>query len=103
MERYKKYKIWIIILAAVAVIEAIMIFGLLVSRPKKRIVRIQPPHAPAVEIGKIAIVLDDWGYNLNNLPILKQIKYPMTLSILPNLAYSKRINQEGRALGCEII
>ncbi len=102
MQQHRRYKILVIILAAVAIIEAIAIFGLLVSRPKKRPSKVRPA-LPAVEKGKIAIVLDDWGYNLNNLSVLKQIRYPLTLSILPNLAYSKRINQEGRALGFEII
>jgi uncharacterized protein len=102
MERYRKYKIWIVILAVVAVIEAITIFELLVSRPKRRPMKVRPAAA-AVEKGKIAIVLDDWGYSLNNLTALRQIRFPLTLSILPNLAYSKRINQEGRALGFEVI
>ncbi len=105
MTKYKyqnKYKIWIIILAAVAIIEAIVIFGLAPSRPKRRMARV-PPAAPAVKIGKIAIVIDDWGYNLNNLDILRQIKYPLTLSVLPNLNYSKRISQEAHRRGFEVI
>jgi len=40
---------------------------------------------------KIAIVLDDWGYNLNNIKLLDSIGMPLTLSILPNLAYSYKI------------
>ena len=42
----------------------------------------------------IAIVIDDWGYNLNNLPALYSIKKPITLAILPNLKYSTKIAQE---------
>ncbi|MBI1975926.1 MAG: divergent polysaccharide deacetylase family protein [Candidatus Omnitrophica bacterium] len=44
------------------------------------------PHAP-----KIAFVLDDWGYNLNNLPVLNEIEIPMTLAILPHLRFSSKI------------
>jgi len=53
--------------------------------------------------GKIAIVLDDWGYNLNNLSILEEIKYPLTASVLPNIAYSQKVAQELRARGLEVI
>jgi len=102
MERHRRQKILIIVLAGIAIIEAIVIFGLLLSRPKRPAMKVRPA-APVVEKGRIAIVLDDWGYSLNNLAALRQIKYPLTLSILPNLAYSKRINQEGRALGFEVI
>lgn len=44
------------------------------------------PHAP-----QVAFVLDDWGYNLNNLPALKEIDVPMTLAILPHLRFSSQI------------
>ena len=43
---------------------------------------------------KIAIVLDDFGYNINNLKELFEINSPLTLSVLPNLPYSKRIARE---------
>lgn len=52
---------------------------------------------------KIAIILDDWGYNLNNLENLKQINLPMTLAVLPNLAYSQEIAQEAHLLNKEVI
>ncbi|PIQ89987.1 MAG: hypothetical protein COV72_00300 [Candidatus Omnitrophica bacterium CG11_big_fil_rev_8_21_14_0_20_42_13] len=50
---------------------------------------------------KIAIIIDDWGYNIKNLDILQTMRYPITLSILPNLAYSRRIDQEAHDLGFE--
>jgi uncharacterized protein len=103
MKNYRQYKIWIVVLAVISVIEAIAIFGLLASRPKKRILRPKRQAAPIAQKGMIAIVIDDWGYNINNLPVLKQIKSPLTLAVLPNLSYSKRINQEAHALGFEVI
>ncbi|MFA5095772.1 MAG: divergent polysaccharide deacetylase family protein [Candidatus Omnitrophota bacterium] len=57
---------------------------------------------PAIK-GRIAIVLDDWGYNLNNLRAVKEIKYPLTLAVLPDLAYSRRVADEFRARGFEVI
>jgi len=41
---------------------------------------------------KIAIVIDDWGYNLDNLELLNSIEIPITVSVLPNLRYSKDID-----------
>ncbi|TRZ48503.1 divergent polysaccharide deacetylase family protein [bacterium] len=76
------YKIAVFILTAVIIVQWIAIIKL---RPKKAL---EIAVIPAVK-GKIAIVLDDWGYNLNNLAALSQIKYPLTLSVLPNLGYSK--------------
>ncbi len=40
---------------------------------------------------QIAIVIDDWGYSLKNLPFLFEIEYPLTISILPNVIYSTEI------------
>lgn len=37
---------------------------------------------------KVAIVIDDWGYNLNNVELLSSISQKLTVAILPNLAYS---------------
>lgn len=52
---------------------------------------------------KVAFVLDDWGYNLQALPLLKEIDRPLTLAILPNLPYSERIAEEAFAEGKEIL
>lgn len=40
---------------------------------------------------RVAIVIDDWGYNLNNIGLLNSIEAPLTLAILPNLAFSGKI------------
>jgi len=71
--------------------------ALIAKRPKK-VVRPQP----AIK-GKIAIVLDDWGYNLNNLRAIEEIKYPLTASVLPNIAYSRRVAEELHSRGFEVI
>lgn len=43
---------------------------------------------------KIAIVLDDWGYNLTTLDMVWNLDIPITFSIIPNLPYSTRISNE---------
>lgn len=47
--------------------------------------------APKKPSAKVAIVLDDWGYNMNNMELLNSIEIPLTISVLPNLTYSYRI------------
>ncbi|MBI5144160.1 MAG: divergent polysaccharide deacetylase family protein [Candidatus Omnitrophica bacterium] len=52
---------------------------------------------------KVAVVMDDFGYNMNNIDEVFDIKRPITLSILPNLTYSTKIAQLGRLNGYEVI
>lgn len=53
--------------------------------------------------GRVAIVLDDWGYNSTDVPYLLEIKNPLTIAILPNLRYSKQIAEEARKNGYQVI
>jgi len=57
--------------------------------PKKA----QPEARP---LGRIAIVLDDFGYNYKNIKAIFNLDRPVTFSILPNLAYSGRISRDVR-------
>lgn len=96
MKKIGGYKIAVLVLSAIVVLETVLLayFGL--RRPKKM--------PPKVEIkGKIAIVIDDWGYNLNNLHFLEEIEYPITASILPHLGYSKSVALALKKHGAEII
>ena len=53
--------------------------------------------------GQIAIVIDDWGYSLNNFLIIEQIKQPLTCGVLPGLKNSNLVMQKLNNLGFEII
>jgi polysaccharide deacetylase 2 family uncharacterized protein YibQ len=90
----RKYLIIIILIAAITLI--ILIVAL--RKPALKIHKI-----PVSFKGKIAIVIDDWGYNLNNMPIVDGINHPFTASILPNLKYSKDVAAKLHARGFEII
>ncbi len=81
------------------------------SRPRPEAIR--PPPArqlrfplpkfrPAAR-ARVAIVIDDWGYNRKNLPLLTEIRRPLTLAVLPRLPFSTEVAGEGRRLGEEII
>jgi polysaccharide deacetylase 2 family uncharacterized protein YibQ len=97
MARNKRYIVTIIVLSLLVVIEGLFIFYLS-RRPFKRL-----PGALISPKPKIAIVLDDWGYNLHNLRIAEEIKQPLTMSVLPNLDYSRTVCEELHKRGFEII
>ncbi len=46
---------------------------------------------PSSSAGRIAIVLDDWGYHLESCGAIKDIPQPIAVAVLPGLAYSKAI------------
>lgn len=106
----KFYKITI---AVMAVIIAAQSFYIILSRKppkeKKPAVKVtveqktKTPKKPKTAKGTIAIVLDDWGYNLNNVSEVEDIPYPLTLSVLPNLAYSQKVANLLHKKGFEII
>lgn len=98
MERNQRYKIAILILSVVLVVESAALIFLLTRRPPKRVPKMALPIK-----GKIAIVIDDWGYNQDNLYILGQIKYPLTASVLPRLDYSKAVALELHNRGFQVI
>lgn len=52
---------------------------------------------------KVALVIDDWGYNLNNIVLLRSIDIPITLAILPNLEYSEEVTKETKFKNRQII
>lgn len=81
-----------------------------------------PAHPPAVPAGssarparinepgrifssapKVAIVLDDWGYNTKALRSALAIREPLTIAILPHLPYSTRVAEEAHAAGHQIM
>jgi len=73
---------------------ALILFPLHKKAPVKKILLLR---------GRIAIVIDDWGYSLNNLQIIEQIKQPLTCAILPGLRNSNTVMQKLNNLGFEII
>ena len=86
------YKIIIAVLLAIIVLQ-----WLFILEKHKR------PPVPSYHIkGKIAIIIDDWGYSLHNLPVASQIKQPFTAAILPNLPYSLRVAEALQEQGKEV-
>ncbi|MFA6356041.1 MAG: divergent polysaccharide deacetylase family protein [Candidatus Omnitrophota bacterium] len=61
------------------------------------------PAPPKAVRPKLAIVLDDWGYNTKNVDGVLKIKAPLTLSVLPALPYSTVVAEKARARGFQVI
>jgi polysaccharide deacetylase 2 family uncharacterized protein YibQ len=102
MEQNKAYKITTWVLALIVSLLTISMVSLCMRRPKAPP---QPPRQgenPPV-IARVAIVIDDMGYSLNNLEMISNIKYPLTFSILPSVTYSRPVAQELDNRGFEII
>lgn len=56
------------------------------------VVKIKPKSpVPHMKQGEIAIVLDDWGYQLSSCQTLKEIAAPIAVAILPGLEFSRQI------------
>ncbi|HNX81848.1 MAG TPA: divergent polysaccharide deacetylase family protein [Candidatus Omnitrophota bacterium] len=99
----KNNSLAVFILSVIVVIETVALLILGFPKPPHKVSPPAPPVAPVHKAGKIAIILDDWGYSLNNVEPLQNIHVPLTLAILPNLAHSKEIAQHGVRLGDEVI
>jgi hypothetical protein len=84
---------------------AVFLVTVIILLPAKKSKKVIKPSRSAVQPikGKIAIVLDDWGYSLDNVNTLKSIKRPLTLAVLPNLNLSKKISAGLHQAGFEII
>jgi uncharacterized protein len=85
-------------------------FVAIILTPLYRKAPVKPPAAKKAKVekpplvkGRVVIVIDDWGYHLDNLAIIRQIKLPLTCAVLPNLKNSQSVMQELNDSGCEII
>jgi hypothetical protein len=56
-----------------------------------------------IKKAKIAIVIDDWGYNLKNIKFIREVNFPVNISVLPFLRYSTEIATEAKLNNLEVI
>ena len=96
----KYLKVTVLIL--IAIIVSLSIFHAFNKPAKLYKHRLIKPKSVAVK-GQIAIVLDDWGYDPTVLSYLFEIKSPITISVLPNLRYSKQIAEDAKRKGYQVI
>ena len=62
-----------------------------------------PPVQKKFSNPKVVIVMDDFGYNMNDLDTIFTAGVPLTFSVLPNLAYSRRVALLANSKGYEVI
>lgn len=105
----------ILLVVLLAVISVSFVRFLIISRPKKAPREHEQIKPAAVQLkkkagvqrtavkAKIAFVIDDFGYNTKNIDAFFDLGIPVTLSILPNLAYSERVALEARERNHEVI
>jgi polysaccharide deacetylase 2 family uncharacterized protein YibQ len=72
-----------------------------------------PPAFPVPVVSKqatangkkayVAIVIDDWGYSTKNCQYLREIKQPVTVAVLPDLAHSSDVMECAHQAGKEIM
>jgi uncharacterized protein len=103
IEQDRIYKITTWALALAVTILTVSLISTCTRRPKAPLTRPLPGEEKPAVTAKVAIVIDDMGYSLNNLELIKNIKYPLTFSILPEVAYSRSVAQEMNSLGFEVI
>jgi polysaccharide deacetylase 2 family uncharacterized protein YibQ len=79
-------------------------FALKREKPEKVKVKVEvePKIKPEIK-GRIAIVLDDFGYTKKNLEGLKKIGVPVTMAVLPDIAHTKAACDFARKNGFEVI
>lgn len=72
------------------------------TKNSEPVVQISTPKVPAKKVADVYIVLDDGGHNLNHLQPFLNLEIPLTIAVLPELAYSKesalRIKNSGKTL-----
>lgn len=72
------------------------------TKNSEPVVQISTPKVPAKKVADVYIVLDDGGHNLNHLQPFLDLDFPLTIAVLPELAYSKesalRIKNSGKTL-----
>lgn len=92
-----KKHIWVIlVLSALVAIESAVLIPQLFKKKPVKVIPVKPK-------ARIAIVIDDWGYNLKNAEVLAGLKFPITAAVLPNLAFSKEISRLLNKNGHEVI
>ncbi len=83
-----------------------------VSETEKKIVpakgvevarRPEPAIKPVPVLGRIALVIDDWGYTLRNKDFITDNSYRVTLSVIPFEKYSTQIALLAHQYGKEMI
>lgn len=62
-----------------------------------------PPAVPGQTVGKVAIIIDDFGYGGAGTQEILALKGPITVAVLPHLPYSVTLAGQAKRQGHEVI
>lgn len=109
-------RIILITVGAVLITAGLFMFWRSTHPPKRKIVirksvsakaAVKKKALPAIQKKfanpRIAIVMDDFGYNMNDMDDLFAAGKPVTFSVLPNLPYSRRVASLAGSKGYEVM
>ena len=90
--------VFIAILFSIVAVETIMLARIYVPG-----FRTKPRIPERTSLAKVAIIIDDNGYSMNDCTAMSQIDGPVTISVLPHLRYSTEIAQCAHNQGKEVM
>ncbi len=119
-KKARKKRKYLYLLVSLGVIGALALFLFLFSKPaeKKVIHPIPPPPSPAarlpeepkpaketppVLIPRLALIIDDGGYNVDKIKAILEAGRPLTVSILPHTPHARETALFGHQEGAEIM
>ncbi|HJV36527.1 divergent polysaccharide deacetylase family protein [Geomonas sp.] len=77
------------------------------TAPAAKPASVAKPETPVVPQakgpGRVAIVIDDMGTNLQELQALMSIKLPLTFSVIPSLAHAKGVAEAAHGAGYQVM
>ncbi|MBI5233369.1 MAG: divergent polysaccharide deacetylase family protein [Deltaproteobacteria bacterium] len=73
------------------------------SPQKKPVEQALPPRPSVKDLPRVAIVIDDMGQNMRVFNALSEVSAPITVAVLPYLAYSKDVAESAHGLGWDVL
>lgn len=73
-----------------------------IFQPPFKLEEVKPPVRKEIA-GKVAIIIDDIGWNMGIIKEIEEINQPLTLSILPKATYSKQALEELKNKNYELL
>ena len=116
----KKSRKYLYLLVSVGVIGSLALFFLLRTKPvEKKVIQPMPPvpspaaklpeegkkekEPPSKPVPRLALIIDDGGYNVDKVKPLMEIDRPFTLAVLPNTPHARKVALLAHQEGAEVM
>ncbi len=103
---FKNATVVLLLVCVLALVVAVLIIRQRPTGPPQPPSPIPEKKAPPVAekpSARIAIVIDDMGYDMKPLEEILKLEAPITIAVLPHLAYSRRIAERAHLEGIEVL